>query len=409
METFLQILIVLLLARGFGELAERFGQSASVGELLAGVALALAALFLGASVPLLAALPDSAVLAHLSELGIFFLVLMAGIEMEPREIAKSSFSGFLVALGGMLVPLLAGGALAWFLLPEGPLKLAQALVVGVAMSITAIPATVKVLSEFDMLHTRLGETVVTAAIFDDVLGLVLLAIVTAVALGGAIPDAAAIAWLLGKVAVFFAVTVTLGVHVYPRVSRGLKDMQAAAFELSALFIAAVAYGLLAELLSLHWILGPFMAGLFFEGPRVGETVYRDVKLTVAAISGGVLAPFFFVAIGLRVDLGAVAAVPGLLLVLTAVAFFGKLAGGGICARLAGLDRREAVAVGAGMTSRGAVELVVLSVAYDAGVFEAAGSADSMIVQHLFSALVIMALANTLLMPLALRAALRRPG
>ena len=171
-EIFVQILVVLVLARLFGEAAERLGQSASVGELLAGMVLSLAGLYLASLTPwiaVLAELRDSAVLAHLGTLGIFFLVLMAGIEMKPKEIAETSKAAFLVALGGMLVPLAAGCALGWLILPEGPLKLPQALVIGVAMSITAIPATVKVLSEFDLLHSRLGETVVAAAVFDDVL------------------------------------------------------------------------------------------------------------------------------------------------------------------------------------------------------------------------------------------------
>jgi Kef-type K+ transport system membrane component KefB len=406
-ETVFQILIVLLLARGFGEISRRFGQSPSVGELLAGVVLAVTALHLGTSVPFLGGFLDSQALWNLGNVGIFFLVLMAGVEMEPREIAESSRGAFVVAVGGMLVPLLAGCALGWLVVPEGPLKLAQVLVVGVAMSITAIPATVQVLEEFDLLHTRLGEMVLSAAIFDDVLGLVLLGVLSAVAQTGQIPDLASVLWLLGKVAVFFAVTIALGVHVYPRVSRKLREMQAVEIELGALVMAALAYGLLAEALGMHWILGPFMAGLYFESARVGETAYRDIKLIVVAVTGGVLAPFFFVSIGLQVDLSAVSAAPGLLLALILVAFVAKAAGAGLSARLTGLSNHDALAVGTGMTSRGAVELVILRVAHDAGVFAVAGPGAPGVVPYLFSALVIMALANTLIMPMALRAVLRR--
>ena len=409
MEIFLQILVVLILARLFGEAAERLGQSASVGELLAGIALALAGLYLAPLTPWLsglAELQESAVLAHLGTLGIFFLVLMAGIEMQPKEIAETSKAAFLVALGGMLVPLAAGCGFGWLILPEGPLKVPQALVIGVAMSITAIPATVKVLSEFDLLHSKLGETVVAAAVFDDVFGLFLLAVVTAVVQTGSLPDLGSALWLLGKIALFFAITIALGVHIYPRVSRGLKQMQADALELSALVIAALAYGLLAELLGMHWILGAFVAGLYFESARVGAAAYRDIRVTVAAITGGVLGPFFFVSIGLTVELEAIAAVPLVLGALIVLAFAGKALGAGLTARMAGLPGPAALAAGVAMTSRGAVELVVLSVAYEAGVF-AVADGDAAVVRHLFSALVIMALANTFLMPLALRAALRR--
>jgi Kef-type K+ transport system membrane component KefB len=407
-EIFFQILVVLVLARLFGEVAERLGQSASVGELLAGIVLALAGLALASLTPWLADLPDNAVLAHLGNLGIFFLVLMAGIEMEPKEIAETSKGAFLVALGGMLVPLAAGCALGWLIVPDNPLRVPQVLVVGVAMSITAIPATVKVLSEFDLLHSRLGETVVAAAVFDDVFGLFLLAVVTAVVQTGSLPDLEAALWILGKIAVFFAITIALGVHIYPRVSRGLKQMQADALELSALVIAALAYGLLAELLGMHWILGAFMAGLYFEGARVGEAAYRDIRVTVAAITGGVLGPFFFVSVGLSVELEAIAALPVIVGALIVLAFAGKTIGAGLAARLSGLPGPAALAVGVAMTSRGAVELVVLRVAQEAGVF-AVADGDAAVVRYLFSALVIMALANTFLMPLALRAVLRRQG
>jgi Kef-type K+ transport system membrane component KefB len=177
-------------------------------------------------------------------------------------------------------------------------------------------------------------------------------------------------------------------------------------ELSALVIAALAYGILAELLGMHWIVGAFMAGLYFEGARVGEAVYRDIRVTVAAITGGVLGPFFFVSIGLSVELEAIAALPVIVGALIVLAFAGKMLGAGLSARLAGLPWSAALAVGVGMTSRGAVELVVLRVAQEAGVF-AAGDGDPAVVRYLFSALVIMALANTFLMPVALRAVLRR--
>ena len=141
-ETLFHILLVLLLARLFGEGTHRLGQTATVGELLAGVGLALAALYLGPWISPLGTLLEDPALEHLANLGVFALMLMAGVEMEPKEIAESSFGAFFVALGGMLVPLLAGCAFGWLLLPDGALKPAQALVIGVAMSITAIPATV---------------------------------------------------------------------------------------------------------------------------------------------------------------------------------------------------------------------------------------------------------------------------
>jgi Kef-type K+ transport system membrane component KefB len=115
---------------------------------------------------------------------------------------------------------------------------------------------------------------------------------------------------------------------------------------------------------------------------------------------------FFAWIGLQVDLRAVAAIPGIVLVLILVAFLGKLVGAGLPALWIGLDRRQALSVGVGMSARGEMELVILSIVLEAGLFERAGTADA-VTAHLFSALVIMAMVTTLLVPIALRRLVRR--
>lgn len=406
MEVFVELLVLLLLTRGLGEAAERLGQPASVGEIVAGIALVSLAGWFGERIPLLERLVDSEVLEYVAHLGIFVLVLLAGIEMEPKEIAENSAGALAVAVGGMVLPLFAGFGLAWLFLPETDAKQAQALLTGVALSISAIPATVKLLRDAGVLHTRVGETVISAAVIDDVLGLFLLAILLAVIETRNIPDLMTFGVLLAKVVAFFAITIALGAHVYPRVSRGLKAMQAASIELSALAAVALAYGLLAEILGMHWILGGFMAGLYFEKARVGLRAYNEVRLICAAIASGFLGPLFFASIGLRVDLSAVTAVPLFLFLLIIVAVVGKILGAGLPALWIGLTRREAAAVGAGMSARGAIELVVLSIAYEAGLFVQADHGDPVAI-HLYSSLIIMAVVTTLLAPVLLRRVLPR--
>ena len=399
-QVFLELLVLLALARVFAEAAERLGQQASVGELTAGILLAVAATQWAPGLPWLAQLVESQALQHAAQFGIFFLVLLAGIEMEPERIARRSRGAFVVAVGGLLLPLLAGFVLTWVVLPEGALRSERAFTVGVVLSITAVPATIKVLAEMGLLRTAIGETVISAAVFDDVLGLVMLAILTAVIETGGLPSIWGVIWLLAKVAVFFAVTILLGVHVYPRVSRGLATMKAAAIEFSALVAVGLAYGLLAELLGMHWIMGGFMAGLFFERARVGAKAFQNMRLIVTAITSGFLAPLFFLSIGTEVNLGAVVEIPFFLIALIALAFFAKVLGAGYPAYVIGLGRRRALMVGVAMTSRGAVELVVLSIALEAGVFTPAPG-EGPLVTELFSALVIMAVVTTLAMPIVL--------
>jgi len=407
LELFVHLLVLLVLTRAFGEGAARLGQPSAVGELIAGIVLAAVIAGFGADVPFLASLADSALLDFVADFGIFFLVLMAGIEMRPRELAESSKTAFVVALGGMIIPLAAGFGLAWIWLPETDLHHAQAFLVGVAVSISAIPATVKVLMDFGVLHQRFGRVIVSAAVFDDIFGLMLLALLTGVMQRGEIPDAGALALLVVKVAAFFAITVTLGVHVYPRLSRRIKETRVAALEFSALLGVGLAYGLLAEALGMHWVIGAFMAGLYYEQPRVGEPAYSDMKLVVGTITSGFLGPLFFATIGMRVDLGAVTAVPVFLVTLLVVAFLGKFIGAGLPALMLGLPRREAAAVGIGMGARGAVELVVLSISYEAGLFAATDGIHP-VVDNLYSSLVVMAVVTTLAAPLLLRRVLAVP-
>ena len=253
MDIFLELLILLLLTRLFSVGAERLGQPTAAGELTAGIMLAAAAGLWGSGIPFLVQLTTSETLEDVAQLGIFFLVLLAGIESKIEELEQHSRSAIFVALGGALVPLVSGFCLGWWFLPDSEVKSIQSFLIGVTLSITSIPATIKVLTEFGLLHSRLGQTIVGAAIVDDVLGMFLLAIMTSIIQTGHTPDPVSLLYLLGKIVLFFVITISLGVHVYPKVSRELKALQIATIEFSALMGIALAYGLLAEALDMHWI------------------------------------------------------------------------------------------------------------------------------------------------------------
>ncbi len=309
MNVLLELLILILLARVFGETAERIGQPSAVGELGAGVMLAAVAALWEPSVPIITQLTSSKSLEEIAQLGILFLVLSAGIESKLEELRQNSLSAIFVALGGSLVPVVAGVTLGWLFLPETEMKSLQAFLIGITMSITSIPATIKVLTEFELLHSRIGQTIVGAAIIDDILGLFLLAILTSMIQTGQIPGPVDFLILLGKITLFFGITISLGIHVYPKVSQSIKALKLAAVEFSALMAVAFAYGLLAETLNMHWILGAFMAGLYFEPSRVGREAYEEMKLITTGITQGVLGPLFFIWIGLNVSFDAVIEIP----------------------------------------------------------------------------------------------------
>lgn len=394
------VLLLLLTARVFGAIAERISMPSSIGEMLAGMMLISMAQLGGPYQAFFEGLPENEILNHIADLGIFFLLLMAGVEMQLSDTVHDARRSFVVALWGVALPLAAGIGLGFLFLEDGPQRTPQALLIGVAISITAIAASTKILQEFGLLKSEIGRVLITAALFDDIFGLFLLALLSSVIASGELPGAIAFLILLAKVVAFFVLTGLLGVHVYPRISKKIHSLQAAEIEFGALVIVALSYGFLAELLGLHWAVGAFMAGLFMERTRIGKNPHNSIRLMLNALTAGVLGPLFFAWIGLQANLSAILEVPGFLVVLIAIAFATKVLGGGIAATLIGYDKHESAIIGVGLAPRGEIMIVVISVALAAGLID--GRTTDPVAQHLFSALILMALANTILAPLVLR-------
>jgi Kef-type K+ transport system membrane component KefB len=333
----------------------------------------------------------------------FFLMLLAGILMEPLEFARTSRSAFLIAIGGMIVPFGAGMVLGLTVLPDSPIKFVQSMFLGTALAITAVPVTVRVFMDLNALDSRVGKTVVAAALWDDLLSLLLLALLLA-AIGNGYAnsyESGSVLMLIAKVALFFAVTIPFGLYVFPILGRYFKFLHFPEVDFSMLLIAALAYAVFAEMMELHFIIGAFLAGMFFHPNVVDADIYKRVEEQMSGITHGFLAPIFFVSVGLHLDFSAVGQVPVFVAVLILIALASKLVGSGLPAYWLGHSKREAMVVGVGMSGRGAVELIVAGVALEAGLFLQPSPVPN-IVGSLFSAIVIMALVTTVLTPILLR-------
>jgi len=328
-------------------------------------------------------------------------MLLGGVEMHPGKLVKASRRAMVVAIGGMIVPLGAGALLGWLVIPESAYRPAQILFLGTALAITAVPVAVKILLDLGKLDSRVGQTVVSAAIIDDILSLILLAVLTAVVRRGEAPDPPELLVLGGKILAFLVFVVIVGRFVGPWIGALLRRSHLEEQELTALLAGACAFAVAAELLGMHFVLGAFAAGLFFGRQVVDEAVYRDVKQKVAAITTAFLAPLFFASIGLRLEVSALWAVPGFVIALIVIAFLGKLLGAGAVAHLTGLGTRESTAVGFSMSVRGAVELIIAGIALEAGLFDHPDPRPA-VVEHMFSSVVIMAVVTTLVAPIVLR-------
>lgn len=405
MELLYVILVLLTVTRLFGEVAERLKQPALVGELVSGLALGVIAHHFSSTLPVLANLSTDKVFIAVTDLSIFFLMLLAGIELHPREIAGAAKSAAAVALGGMLLPLIAGVLLGWWFLPVSEYRLPQALFVATALSITAVPVSVRVLMDLDKLKSPLGKTIVSAAVFDDIASLVLLAVLTAVIKTGGFPKGETFFWLFGKLILFFIITTLVGRYLYPYIGKIIKKFYAQEFEFSGLLIAALAYSMLAETLGIHFILGAFLGGLFFVRRTIAPKVYTNVREKLITCTSGLFAPLFFASIGMHLDISAATQIPVFTVLLVIVAFLGKLIGSGLPAYWSGFSARDSVAIGTGMSARGAVELIIADIALRAGLFNQPQPVPE-IVRHLFSAVVIVAIVTTIITPIVLKTILK---
>lgn len=403
MNVLLIILVLLVVTRTFGELAERSRMPALVGELVAGIILGFLLQYFQHLTPSIWFAANSDIFNGLAELGMFFLMLLVGIRMEPLDFARSSRSAVLIAIGGMCVPMCIGFAFGQVVLPESELKNAQALFLGVALAITAVPVAVRIFMDLGALESRVGKAVIAAALWDDVLSLFLMALLLAT-IGSQAVGSFALGTLLpviGKVLLFFVITIPVGLYVFPLIIKWFRHLSFPEVEFSMMLIAALAYAVLAEVLDLHQIIGAFMAGMFFHPKVVERRVYERVEQQMSGLTRGFLAPIFFVSVGFHLDFNAVGQAPGFVLVLTGLALVSKLVGSGVPAYWAGFSKRESVLVGVGMSGRGAVELVIAGVALEAGLFLQPDPPGA-IVGSLFSAIVIMAILTTVATPIALR-------
>ena len=406
MDLFFILLVLLVATRSFGEVAERLGQPGLVGELIAGIVLGTVAAQYTDLLPGIAQLDDSLVFDSITDLGMFFIMLFAGVELQPSQLVRYSRGAFAVALSGMVLPMALGIGLGWLFLPSSDSLLAQSIFLGTALAITAVPATVRILIDLGKLESPSGQIIVSAAVFDDILSLVLLAALTGLIAAGPGGEFEVLP-LVFKVAIFFAITTVIGVFLYPLAGHLLHGIKQKELEFSALLVIALAFSVLAELLELHFIVGAFMAGLFFGRKTIDDAAYDDVRNKVSAMTFGFLAPIFFASVGLHMDFAAVLAVPTFVVCLLLAAFVGKFIGAGLAARFVGLSPQESAAVGVGMSARGAVELVIADIALEAGLFDV-GLETTPVITHMFSAVVIMAVITTLVTPVLLKRIYARP-
>lgn len=402
-ELLIVVLVLIILARATGAVMQRFGQLAILGELIIGIV--VGALIVYGPLSQFSGLAENEVFGTLTTLGMFFLMLMTGMEIDVGKLVKASKTGIGVAIGGLIVPLGLGYLIGHLFLPDSSLKFAQSLFMGVALSITAVPALSRVLIELGQMDSRLGRTLMNAAIVDDVLGLFLLAVLTTMLVGGGTPSAGDLGILAAKILGFFVFVFLSGKYLIPRLGKLSWVTRFDEIEFSFAMVVALAYSVAAEYAGMHFIIGALFAGMFLRENTFGPKLASHLEHHVSGMTLGFFAPLFFVSIGLHLNLSALTIAPLFVISVLLVAIVGKVVGCGGIALISQFNLKESFAIGIGMNGRGAVEIVVAVVALEAGLFNHPIPVPP-VVTAIFSTIVMMAIVTTLIVPLAMKPLLK---
>jgi Kef-type K+ transport system membrane component KefB len=372
-----QMSLLLFVALGGYLIASRINQSAVIGLILVGIVV-------GPSV--LGWITYTDFVAGLAHLGAVILLFVIGLEFNLKDIL-SARNGIIAAVG-VIIPWIGGYWLSLLFGYDTP----SAIFIGTALTATSIAITANVLKELGKLQTEAAKAIIGAAVIDDVLSLLALAISTDVVSGTV--SAGSIGIVALKAVAFIMIAGAFGLLVVSRFMERLDKTPFAEKYPEFIFIFAMMmaflYAMLAELVGLSAIVGAFIAGVSFEGVRL----YRSKSLKEGAEYLQIIfASIFFVSLGILADFHALTPeVVAFLIALTIIAIITKVVGCGIPARLSGLCTKDALIVGFGMAPRGEVAMIVALIGLESGI----------IGQDVYVTLVLMSLLTTLITPIVYR-------
>lgn len=416
--TFLWIAVILIAAKLSG-LVEKIGQPSVLGELIIGVVLGNLVLL---GIDVFEPIKQDGIIAFLSELGVVILLFQIGLESNIQKMGKVGMRAFAVAVLGVVVPFVLGTYLVGPWLLPGLTENAY-LFIGATLTATSVGITARVFKDLGKLQSKEAQIVLGAAVIDDVLGLIILAVVSAIVTAGTV-SLGTIGLISGKAILFLVASIGLGQLLAPYLSRGVAKVHAG---VGMKFTLAICFGLvfafLAQFIGLAPIVGAFAAGLildpvhfkYFKDPKIVHDIKEFIHEVEPSIQGKLntvinkhadrhiediiepiglfLVPIFFVLTGMNVKLetmfdGQIILVA---LAITVVAFLGKIVAG-----LAAGNVNKWI-VGWGMVPRGEVGLIFATIGKTLGV----------VTDQVFSVIVIMIILTTLLTPPILTFVIKR--
>lgn len=380
----LDVALILLSTKVFGLLTKRIHMPQVVGALVAG-------LLLGPAVFNIIQYTDF--IHQMSEIGVIVLMFCAGLETDIDELKRSGKASFIIALAGVVIPLIGGFGVAWFFNRPGMIESSastsiflQNMFIGVILTATSVSITVETLKEMGKLNTQAGNAILGAAIIDDILGIIALTMITSMA------DSSVNIWVVLLKIVGFLVFIAAGGLLLHRafkywVEQYKRDMRR--FVIVAFVICLLMAYAAEEFFGVADITGAFFAGLIIT--KTTKTNY--VARRFDTLSYILLSPIFFASVGLQVELPAMSTTIVLFaVILVVVAILTKVVGCGLGAKVCGYSNKNAVRIGAGMISRGEVALIVA----------AKGNAVGLMSAALLGPVVIVVVITTIIAPVFLK-------
>src|SRR6202000_2904152 len=363
-----QVALLMLIGRGLGEIMQRVGQPAIIGQLLAG--LILGPSLFGWRAPHLHAVvfPKTAeqksLIAGIANMGVMMLLLLTGMETDLKLVRKVGAPAIAISATGVLVPFACGFTLGEFLpdsiLPNAQLRLGTALFLGTAFAVSSIKIVAMVVREMNFMRRNLGQIIVASAIMEDTVGWVIISLTLGIAAAGGFAFGALAKTVIGTI-VFLVVSYTIGRKLVFWLIRWVNDTFVSEYAVvTAILIVMCGLALITQAIGVNTVLGAFVAGVLVgESPILSKHIEDQLRGFITAF----MMPIFFGLSGLSADL-TILKDPHLALLtvgLVAIASLGKFAGAFGGGMVSGLSVPESTAIGCGMNARGSTEVIVASI------------------------------------------------
>lgn len=411
----LSLAIMLLAAKIGGEIAERkFKQPGVLGELLAGVVISPFALgpYLGFHVIPGEIMPISPEIDLIGQIGVVILLFLAGVETDVKQFMKFGKVAGVVAVGGVVFPFILGYfAIVYFYTPPPGSQdiIYIAMFTGAVLTATSVGITARVLKDIDRMNSEEGTTILAAAVIDDILGIIVLAMVIGIigasgvaegaikvniidsAWNGIVPKTTTtdIIWIILKAALFWAVILFVGLKYSDKISNMLSKFKTKGAVMVIALVIGFLISYLAAYIGLALIIGAYAAGLALSASSYKEHLIEEITPVFNFI-----VPIFFVAMGMLVNVKDAVSIAGLGVLILVLAIIGKALGCGIVSYFSGFNYHGAMRVGMGMVPRGEVGLIVAYIGLSQGIIQ----------QPLYVIAVVMSIVTTLITPPLLKSA-----